>query len=250
MLQLIAGSSASARPNLLTGLSQVSDGDVFVPLIIRGNVGGDASEAPPDDPPDNEVHTGQATFYGATGAGNCSFDATPDNLMVAAMNTTDYANALLCGAYVEVTGADGVVTVRIVDRCPECGPGHIDLSAEAFAAIADPIQGIVPISWVIVSPELAGPLVYRFKEGSSQYWTAVQVRNHRNPIATLEYQTSDGSFTMVPREMYNYFVEAGGMGPGPYTFRVTDIYGQVLVDEGIELIEAGEVSGAAQFAAP
>ncbi|WP_231925164.1 RlpA-like double-psi beta-barrel domain-containing protein [Micromonospora purpureochromogenes] len=27
-----------------------------------------------------------------------------------------------------------------MDQCPECEPGHLDLSREAFAEIADPVQ--------------------------------------------------------------------------------------------------------------
>ncbi len=49
---------------------------------------------------------------------------------------------------------------------------------------------------------------------------------------------------------YNYFVQTGpGMGPGPYTFRVTDSYGNTLVDSGIAHIENGTINGAAQFPA-
>lgn len=212
---------------------------IYVPLVVYGN-----SE---QEPPPSEVRTGEGTFYGATGAGNCSFEATPDNLMVAAMNHTDYDNALLCGAYVEVTGPEGTVTVRIVDRCPECAPGDIDLSREAFALIADPVAGRVPIRWHIVSGDVSGPIVYRFKEGSNPFWTAVQIRNHRNPVASVAYLDDAGEWQSIVREQYNYFVEPAGLGAGPYTFQVIDIYGNVLVDSGIPLQEAGEVTGSEQF---
>lgn len=209
-----------------------------------------STEPTPTPPSGEEIRYGEGTFYGATGAGNCSFDPTPDNLMVAAMNETDYGNADLCGAFVEATGPLGVVVVRIVDRCPECQPGDIDFSREAFERIANPIDGRVPISWQIVSPEIDGPIVYRFKEGSNPYWTAVQIRNHRNPIAMFEYLDESGQFKSVPRERYNYFVDASGMGLGPYTFRVTDRYGNTLTDNNIVFVESGEVSGSAQFPAP
>lgn len=192
-------------------------------------------------------HYGEGTYYDATGAGNCSFDPSPENLMVAAMNQTDYANAALCGAYIEVEAPEGKVTVRIVDRCPECAPGDVDLSPEAFGLIADLVAGRVPIRWHIVSPELQGPILYRFKEGSNQWWTAVQIRNHRNPIAKVEYRLSSGEFKVVPRTNYNYFVETSGMGPGPYVFRVTDMYGNVLQDSSIPHLEGGEVAGSGQF---
>jgi hypothetical protein len=37
------------------------------------------------------------------------------------------------------------------------------------------------------------------------------------------------------------------MGAGPYTFRVTDVYGHVLVDSGMPDVEDSSVSGHAQF---
>jgi expansin (peptidoglycan-binding protein) len=63
----------------------------------------------------------------------------------------------------------------------------------------------------------------------------------------LEYLAPDGSFRTVPREQYNYFVEAGGMGRGPYTFRVTDVHGNVIEDTGVQLTDGGETPGAHQF---
>jgi expansin (peptidoglycan-binding protein) len=193
---------------------------------------------------------GISTYYDATGAGACSFDASPGNLMVAAMNADEYAGSAVCGAFVRVAGPKGEIVVRIVDLCPECRAGHLDLSREAFARIADLRQGRVPIAWQVVSPALAGPISYHFKDGSNQWWTAVQVRNHRNPIAKLEFRNSAGAWVSVPRTTYNYFVQTNpGMDPGPYSFRVTDAYGNVLVDTGIPHVEDGTIPGVAQFPA-
>ncbi len=196
----------------------------------------------------NPIHQGIATYYNATGAGACSFDPSPNDLMVAAMNADEYDNAAVCGAYLRVVGPKGIITIRIVDLCPECKAGHLDLSQEAFAAIADLPQGIVPITWQVISPDLNGPIAYHFKDESNQWWTAVQIRNHRNPIAKFEYRDGNGQWVAVPRTSYNYFVQTNpGMGTGPYTFRVTDSYGNVLVDSGIPLIENDTINGAAQF---
>ncbi|MBX3130147.1 MAG: hypothetical protein KF718_25745 [Polyangiaceae bacterium] len=194
------------------------------------------------------LHHGEGTYYAATGAGNCSFDATPNDLMVAAMNQTDYADSAACGACAHIEGPSGQVTVRIVDRCPECAVGDIDLSPQAFEKIAELSAGRVDISWRYVPCTPPGPIAYRFKEGSNQWWTAVQIRDHRHAIATVEYE-SNGVFVPVARENYNYFVEPAGMGPGPYTFRVTDVYGHTLVDTAIPHQEAQVVPGKAQFPA-
>jgi len=99
----------------------------------------------------------------------------------------------------------------------------------------------------VVSPEISTPIAYHFKDGSNQWWTAVQIRNHRNPIAKLEFYNGN-VWVEVPRTDYNYFVQTGpGMGVGPYTFRVTDWYGNVLIDSGIPHVENGSVTGAGQF---
>lgn len=222
-----------------------AEGENFVYLALVQKIAPTTVPGLPFDP--YATRTGQATYYDADGGGNCSFDPSPTNLMVAAMNNTDYYNSLLCGAYVEISGPNGQVTVRIVDRCPECPVGNIDLSQQAFANIAELSAGRVPISWRVLSPALAGPIVYHFKEGSNQWWSAVQIRNHRNPIWRVEYRTAAGSFKETVRQQYNYFVEASGMGVGPYTFRVTDIYGNILTDSDIPFVEGGDVAGAAQF---
>lgn len=210
----------------------------YLPSIKRAGASGDFAT----------THSGAATFYAATGGGSCSFAPSPDDLMVAAMNREQYNNAAWCGAYVEVTGPRGVIVVRIVDLCPDAGcvRGTLDLSRQAFARIDDPVHGRAKISWRLVRPALSGKIAYRFKEGSSQWWTAVQIRNHRNPIAKFEYLTASGQFKEVPRTSYNYFAEHG-MGPGPYTFRVTDIYGNTLVDSGVRLVEGGVITGGGQF---
>lgn len=234
-LALVAAVAALMAPASLSPVhSQTGDSDTkWLPMVTKANT--------------NPIHHGIATYYYATGAGACMFDPSPSDLQVAAMNAEEYDNAAMCGAYVNVIGPQGAVTVRIVDRCPECHAGHLDLSQEAFAQIADLPQGRVSITWQVVSPELVGPIAYHYKDGSNQWWTAVQIRNHRNPVSRLEYQTG-GQWINVPRTSYNYFVQANpGMGPGPYTFRVTDSYGNVLIDGGIPHLENGTISGAGQF---
>jgi expansin (peptidoglycan-binding protein) len=199
-------------------------------------------------PAANPVYRGEATYYYTTGGGACSFGPSPDDLMVAAMNSVQYDNAAMCGAYVQVTGPKGAVTVRIVDLCPGCGAGDLDLSQEAFGQIAELGQGRVPITWQVVSPALSGPIAYHFMASSNEWWTAVQIRNHRNSVARLEYQRAEGEWVTVPRTSWNYFVQTSpGMGPGPYTLRVTDIYGNVLTDHGIPHVAGGTVNGSGQF---
>ncbi len=199
-------------------------------------------------PNEYQIRHGDATYYFATGAGACTFDPSPNDLMVAALNSADYGTADLCGAFVEVTGPDGSVVVRIVDHCPDClADGDIDLSIQAFAYIAEVHLGRVPATWRVVSPDIAGNIIYHFKDSSNPWWTAIQIRNHRNPIALVEYQDQNGVYQSLPRTMYNYFVANNGLGAGPYNLRVTDVYGNIIADDNIPLVENGDVVSHAQF---
>ena len=191
--------------------------------------------------------SGVATYYDATGEGACSFDATPNDLDVAAMDMPEWSGSAPCGECAAVTGPKGSVTVRIVDLCPGCERGHLDLSMEAFAKIADVSAGRVPITWQVVPCAVSGNVEYRYKEGSSQYWTAIQVRNHRLPITSLEVQLG-GAWQSVARSDYNYFVDAAGVGTtGGFAVRITASDGQQLVDSLPPVQSALVVSGAAQF---
>ena len=176
---------------------------------------------------------GVATLYEAgNGDGACLFGAS-DDMMIAAMNTTDYETSRACGAYVLVRAANGrSVTVKITNECPlPCAPGQLDLSEQAFAKLADPKQGRIPISWSLVSPGTSETISLRYKTGSSTYWCAIQVIDHRNPVTGLEVRTTAG-WKRLPRTDYNYFLSEDGGGCGG-AIRVTDLYGEQLTVEGI-----------------
>ena len=201
--------------------------------------GGGASSSP---------ESGVATYYDATGEGACSFDATPNDLDVAAMDMPEWNGSAPCGECAAVTGPKGSVTVRIVDLCPGCETGHLDLSMEAFAKIADVSAGRVPITWQVVPCTVSGNLQYRYKEGSSQYWTAIQVRNSRLAVSAVDVQVGGGAWQSVARSDYNYFVDAAGVGTtGGFNVRVTSVDGQELVDALPAVQSALVVDGAAQF---
>ncbi|EFC84212.1 Rare lipoprotein A [Parafrankia sp. EUN1f] len=157
------------------------------------------------------------------------FDRLTDPAMPAvAMNEADYETARACGAYIQVTGPGGSVVVKVTDRCPECAPGQLDLSEQAFARIAGGVPGQVDVTWRLASPSGLGAVQYKVKEGSSAYWLALQVRQHRNLVTSLEVRVN-GTWTPLRREMWNYFIAPNGLGPGPFTVRITDVFGERLV---------------------
>jgi expansin (peptidoglycan-binding protein) len=181
------------------------------------------------------TYRGVATAYDAgSGDGACLFGPS-DDVMTAAMNHTDYESAKACGAYVRVHAADGAsITVRITNECPlPCAPGQLDLSQQAFAALAEPSLGRIPITWSLLSPSTSDTVSVRYKTGSSRYWCAIQAIGHRNPLARIEVRGGDG-WLRLPRADYNYFLSEDGTGCGG-AIRITDIYGERLTLSGIAL---------------
>lgn len=200
--------------------------------------------------PKGTIHTGEGTFYGGGYEGGCAMlePISKDDYWIVAMNLEDYNNAQLAGAYIEVTGELGTINMLVTDLLPEGKKGDLDLYVDAFPLIAPAEKGRVPVSWKIIPLDSAedAPVSYKFKEGSSEFWCGVQVRNHRYPITKLEYLNADGEFVELPRRHYNYF-ESNEMGAGPFTFRITDIYGQVIVDKDIPLVLDEIIEGQSQF---
>lgn len=186
--------------------------------------------------PKGTVHTGEGTFYGGGyEGGHAMLDPVSRDYWIVAMNHSDYNCAQLAGAYLEVTGELGTINMLVTDELPEGKKGDLDLYTDAFPLIAPVEKGRVPVSWKIVPLDSAedAPVCYKYKEGTTQFWCGVQVRNHRYPITRLEYM-KDGEWVEIERRAYNYF-ESREMGAGPFDFRITDIYGQVIVDKGIPL---------------
>ncbi|MFE6198563.1 expansin EXLX1 family cellulose-binding protein [Streptomyces sp. NPDC057838] len=179
------------------------------------------------------TYQGIATHYDAAdGDGACSYGPSPD-LMVAAMNHTDYETSAACGAYLLVRAANGAsVTVRVTNECPlPCAPGQLDLSKQAFAKLAGLSAGRIPVSWRLLSPATSGTVSIRYKTGSSRHWCGVQALGHRNPLARLEVATGSG-WRRLARTEYNYFLSPDGTGCGG-PLRLTDIHGEQLTVDGV-----------------
>lgn len=242
----------------MRGLSLVSVLSLSLILVTAAACSTVPEEEPGVDehPLSTTVTDGVATFYDADGSGNCSFDrslqpAESGDLDVVALADPEYARSAACGACLRVTGPKGVVTVRVVDSCPTCAEGGVtmDLSASAFAKIAEPSKGRIDVRWQAVSCDTSGNVAYHFKDGSSRYWTAIQVKNHKVPIAKLEYRRGDAHVTMK-RESYNYFVEERGVGEQPkgLVVRVTATDGQSFEDTlPATITEGATVEGTHQF---
>ena len=77
-------------------------------------------------------------------------------------------------------------------------------------------DGRVDVSWQVVAGPVSGPVIYHYMDGTTRYWTAIQVRNHRWPIATLEIMPNGSDkWLKVERRNYNYFVRSKTIASAP-----------------------------------
>ena len=181
--------------------------------------------------------SGIATHYVLEGLPNCSYPTPPANGLFVALSPSEYDSAAACGGSMTVTGPNGSsVTVQVIDQCPECATGHIDLSEPAFAELAPLTAGLINVQYqYLVDPPLPGPITMEVKQGSSQYWLALLADNTGNPLASVQVQTASGGWVNLARANYNYWIAQSGAGSGPFTVRLTDTRGHTVTVQNIAL---------------
>jgi len=218
------------------------------------NGSGDGEPDDPVEPPGPKVcseiaHTRMAKVIYQKEVPSCGYGGWDMGTHLAALSMADFQDSKMCGACIRIDGPTGHTIAKVIDKCKFCAEDEIVMTEEAFQDITtDDPWNWVKAKWQLVSCPVEGPVRYHYKFGSSPYWTAVQVRNARHPIKRLEYSADNGQTFSEPEfEDWNYYVDGSGMGNGPYTFRITDMFDQVIVDKGIELLPDDELPGQNQF---
>ena len=183
---------------------------------------------------------GRSTYYTPSTGGtlNCAFpDGLASYIPTVAVSTLRYGGtpdtqADLCGACVSVTGPAGTRVFMVRDRCPECASNQLDIQASALTSVGyfGTFDGKNDTHFRVVACPMTSPVQFALKEGTNQYWSSVQVRNARYPIAKLEYR-QNGAFVNLARTQDNYFPISGvGLAGKTATFRVTDNNGNSITE--------------------
>ncbi|WP_157117234.1 expansin EXLX1 family cellulose-binding protein [Nocardia vaccinii] len=178
----------------------------------------------------------QARYYTFGPDVACSYPDLPSDGYYVGVPTDEYDGSAVCGQYVDLYGPLGSVRAQIVDRCPGCGAHQYDLSAAAFARVADPGAGVAQIGVSRVhNPSPSPDLVYRIEDGSSADWLGLQFTDTGNPLSRVEIRpTAGGAGHTLTRRMDNFWTISGA-GAGPFTALVTDADGHQVVVPGIVL---------------
>jgi expansin (peptidoglycan-binding protein) len=199
---------------------------------------------------DGPIYTGDGTAYGdARSGGNCLFpkDEYYADMMYAALNNEQYTNDMGCGLCAVVVSDSNpykAIRVRIVDKCPECAHGSLDFSNKAFKKLTNMEPSRVKITWALIpcNLKIAGYpalvktslIKFQFKTGSSQWWCQVQVFNTRYPVSDVKI-LQNGSWNSMTRQQHNYWQANGNVGTGPYSFKVTQADGTIIIAKGVKM---------------
>lgn len=168
---------------------------------------------------------GEGTYYGFTTGGNCAIRPPVPNMysgmVPVAINDAQYSGSLACGACLEVEGSGrglGATPIRgkfkafVMDRCPECKFGDLDLSVSG--------DGRWDIKWKFV--KCPGEPVSLLYEGSNPYYWKLQPRGSKTPVRKVWVGGIQGV-----RSQDNFFIFRNGAPIGtPTTLTTVDIFGQ------------------------
>ncbi|SAM07742.1 hypothetical protein [Absidia glauca] len=89
--------------------------------------------------------SGDGTFY-TVGLGSCG-KKNSDSDLVAALSVDLMDGGKSCGKKIKISTSKGSVTATVVDTCPGCAKGSLDLSISAFEAVGEIDDGRISIKW-------------------------------------------------------------------------------------------------------
>ncbi|EGZ29133.1 hypothetical protein PHYSODRAFT_343985 [Phytophthora sojae] len=205
----------------------------------------------------DEYFTGDATAYtlGQTSAGNCNMMSALDFATTdyAALNDKQWDGLQNCGRCAEVSCDDDrcadrstSVVVQILDRCPECAYGDLDLSPSVFTTLTGSTPSRYTIKWKFVDCPVSGNVNYCLKGGSNNYWTAVQPTNFATGVKSLQINGQD---TTMLGSAYYYLLDGASQTQTDLTsvtVSMTDVNGNSIEDT-VSLTADSCTEGSNQF---
>ncbi|KAJ0398683.1 hypothetical protein P43SY_006261 [Pythium insidiosum] len=202
---------------------------------------------------------GEGTQYTLTepSNGNCNFMAFPEaaTRKYAALNTPQFEATKNCGRCAEVKCIDDRCTaeakaksevVYIVDQCPGCAHGDLDLSPDVFLAVTGLKSHRLKVQWRFVDCPVQGNVKYCLKNGSNEFWAAIQPTNVVAGIRSVEV---NGQPTKMVDSAYYFLLDGQSSVKtdlGNLKITLTSVNGEKIEDT-VSLSKGGCVEGKSQF---
>lgn len=199
--------------------------------------------------PDQGIHLSLKGTFEPSADNACSLPIEEDAIHVA-LPAESFRGGVACGGCVSlfsIEGGGANLRAVVVDECADCGPEEIRVDPESLEVLRGSSARPTNFIWSFATCERDGPIEYFFRADSDASRLAVQPRNLRQPVETIELAGPDGELVPLARDGGWHVGE--GLGPGPFDTRVVDLYGHEIEDLSIELRAGESVPGGYQLPA-
>lgn len=187
--------------------------------------------------------TGEATYFSESLAGRCTISPTlppwgNELTYHVAMSSDQYASTdasagcglCIAGSYLG-TGAGNTpppdtFTALVVDECPGCGTGDLDLAENGA-------DGRWNISWQAIDCPVGEDKLAYLLQGSNPFYIKLGVRNHRIGIKAIQIKSqANAPFITAARTTDNFFTCNDCPEPleFPMPIRILGVNNQVIED--------------------
>lgn len=185
-------------------------------------------------------HNGEGTAYSdavpdATGFA-CARREIPKKAqrMFAAINSDMWDNGENCGKCVQVWCVDSFCkkrfepkTLMVMDKCPECGPGDLDLSIPAYEEVTGIWPHRLKFEWKFVDCvdefDYGEKIRMDLKAGPNQWWRAFYFSMNKQRLANV---TLDGR--PLSKAEFGFWNDWNVLGKAPHKLVLTSEDGQTL----------------------
>ncbi|ETO60756.1 hypothetical protein F444_21092 [Phytophthora nicotianae P1976] len=201
------------------------------------------------------TYEGYGTVYtlSSPSSGNCNFMNWPEAAVTkyAALNAEQWEETMNCGRCAEVSCTDASCSgqseiVYIMDQCPGCAYGDLDLSPDVFESITGQSYTKLSIEWKFVDCPISNNVQYCLKTGSSEFWVAVQPANCVSGVQSLSI---NGQETSVIDSAYYFLIDGSGESVADLnsiSISIKGVNGEVL-EETLSLSADECTEGSKQF---
>ncbi|KAL7687569.1 putative rlpA-like protein, double-psi beta-barrel [Plasmopara halstedii] len=184
----------------------------------------------------DEYFEGDGTSYtlGQISSGNCNFmSAIPSaSTNYVAINQAQWNNQRGCGRCLEVSCIDErckvhnkTAIVQVLDRCPECAHGAVDLSPTVYKEITGMDPHRLKMRWHFVNCPNPGNVKVCLKEGSGSEWIAIQPTNG---VVGVESVMINGATTTMLDGAYYYVLVTKKANLSAVKVSITSITGEKI----------------------
>eukprot|EP00890_Picochlorum_soloecismus_P003290 jgi/Picsp_1/3962/NSC_01474-R1_carbohydratebinding protein len=179
----------------------------------------------------------------------CSYRTLPDKAKTnfVAINLPQWDEGRACGKCVNVWCTDPFCTTQfepvklmVVDLCPECKQGDLDLSIPAYEQVTGRWPHRLKVEWEWSDCgewfDDNDEIRMDIKDGSNDWWRGFFFSNSRYPLSSVSINGR-----VLERQEYNFWTDRGELEKGPYKIALTASTGETIettVDDVLKMAQS------------